>query len=161
MYKTGICYSVIFALSAIGCNGGGSSGAAKLDTHKVMGKVTMNGAPVPGATVTFSPVENGKPPALGLTDTQGSYVLTTYDSGDGAVAGEYKVLVYKSAPSEASSAPTHDATGAGGASAPQHSGPKGAQKDGGSLLPAKYSAASTTTITKSVKDGDNTLDIEL
>lgn len=124
----------------------------------------MNGAPVPGASVSFSPVETGKPPALGISDTQGMYILTTYDSGDGAVEGEYKVMVFKGAPAAAAAAPAHDPTGQmSGGGAPKHSGPagKGQAAAGGSLLPEKYASATTTTITKTVTAGDNVIDIEL
>ncbi|MGN6544923.1 MAG: hypothetical protein ACTHK7_07725 [Aureliella sp.] len=130
-----------------------------MSTNKVTGKVTMGGAPVPGATVTFSPITQGNPPALGVTDTQGVYTLTTYDSGDGAVAGEYKIMVSKSAPSAAPAEPQHDPTGQSVPASPQHSGPRGAAAGPSSLLPEKYSRADTTPISKTVKEGDNTIDV--
>jgi hypothetical protein len=152
---------MFLAIAVIGCSG---SGAARFPTNKVTGKVTMNGSPVPGANISFSPVGTGKPPAFGISDTQGVYVLTTYDSGDGAVEGDYKIMVYKGAPTAQAAAPTHDPTGQTTGGAPKHSGPAGKASSGaggGSLLPEKYSKASTTPITKTVKSGENSIDIEL
>lgn len=149
------------ALLLTGCN----SKEGRVQTHKVSGKVTYNGAPVASATVTFSPQEKGTPAAMGITDSQGVYTLTTYDSGDGAAAGLFKVLVYKLNESAAAapSAPAHDPTGAAGpSSAPTHSGPRGGQqKSSVSLLPEKYMKVDTTTITKNVVGGVNEIDIEL
>jgi len=159
MYKSTAYCLMLLSLGAIGCT---DAGGAKFGTNKVTGKVMMNGAPVPGASVSFSPVKEGTPPALGISDTQGIYILTTYDSGDGAVEGDFKVMVYKGAPASQAAAPAHDPTGRA-SGAPTHSGPAGKSQAaaGGSLLPEKYSQASTTPITKTVKSGDNTIDIEL
>jgi hypothetical protein len=125
----------------------------------------MGGAPVPGATVTFAPLDDSKPAAMGVTDPQGVYSLRTYSPGDGAVAGEYKILVNKSS-GGSSSGPgemSHDPTGEGGGpTAPQqHGGPSGGGGGGGSLLPEKYANIDTTTLMKSVSEGENTIDLEL
>lgn len=160
MARLSLCFLVV-GLLLTGCGSGGD----KVQTNKVKGKVTYNGSPVAGATVTFSPQEKGTPAALGITDAQGVYTLTTYDSGDGAAAGLYKVLVYKVSQAEApaSNAPAHDPTGAGGPSAPPaHSGSKAGQKKAsGSLLPEKYAKVDTTPINKNVVGGDNEINIEL
>lgn len=156
---------VVLCIAIAGCTPGG--GANQKTTYKVTGKVTMGGSPVPGATITFSPLDRTNPPAMGVTDTQGVYVLTTYDAGDGAAQGDYKVLAYKAAPTaNAAPTPTHDPTGASTQSfAPSHGGggKKGSSVsgEGGSLLPAKYVSASTTTLTKTVQASENTIDIEL
>lgn len=147
-----------------GC-GGGAGGANKLTTHKVKGKVSLGGNPVAGATVTFSPKTKGNPPAMGLTDAQGIYILTTYDAGDGAVEGDYKVMVYKAAPKQEAAGSQHDPTGkAGGKSAPpaSHGGGPNAGKAGGSgsLLGDKY-ATQDTPIEKSVKAGEQDIPIDL
>ncbi len=161
MYKSTVGCLILLSVILSGCS---DTGGAKYGTSKVSGKVVMNGAPVPGASVSFSPVKAGMPPALGITDTQGMYILTTYDSGDGAVEGEYKVMIFKGAPASAAAAPAHDPTGqTSGGGAPKHSGPagKGQAAGGGSLLPEKYASAASTPITKTVTSGDNVIDIEL
>jgi hypothetical protein len=60
------------------------------------GQVLLNGKPVAGARVVFhptSPVEMRNPRADALTSEDGSFVLSTYTAGDGAVLGTYKVTV--------------------------------------------------------------------
>lgn len=149
----------IAVLIFAGCGPGGGS----VPTYPVSGKVTFNGAPVAGATVTFSPEGSGIPTAMGITDGQGLYKLTTYTSGDGAAEGSFKVLVYKMSEDDAGSgAPTHDPTGKGRSAAPTHSGPRGAGgKKSSSLLPERYMKVSTTPLTKNVESGSNTIDLEL
>lgn len=146
----------------MGC--GGAGGANKLTTHKVKGKVTLGGNPVAGASVTFSPKTKGVPPAMGLTDAQGIYILTTYDAGDGAVEGTYKVMVYKEAPKAEAATNQHDPTGKSGAKSgpPSHGGGPNAGKAGGSgsLLPEKYSKQDTP-LEKTVKAGEQDIPIEL
>jgi hypothetical protein len=75
----------VFLLTVAGCGGQGKP-------VKFQGVVTLDGKPLPGATVTFAPLEGGRP-AMGRTDTDGSFRLTTFRSDDGALPGEYKVLV--------------------------------------------------------------------
>jgi len=76
-----------------GCGGGGSGN--HLPTTPVTVTVTYNGPPVEGATVTFVD-ETGDHPAYGRTDAQGVAKLTSYEEGDGAVVGPYKVSIAKS-----------------------------------------------------------------
>jgi hypothetical protein len=72
-------------LAAAGCGGQGRP-------VKVEGVVTLDGQPLSGATVTFAPAEGGRP-ASGRTDADGSFRLTTFRSDDGALPGEYKVII--------------------------------------------------------------------
>ena len=56
----------------------------------------FNGAPVAGATVAFSPMDNDGLAAGGTTDASGSYTLTADNSlvlGAGTKPGKYKVTV--------------------------------------------------------------------
>src|SRR5215204_672559 len=69
-----------------------AAGCGQAKTVKVQGVVTLDGKPLPGATVTFSPIQEGRA-ASGRTDTDGSFRLTTYRTDDGALPGEYKVIV--------------------------------------------------------------------
>jgi hypothetical protein len=83
-------------LAGSGCG----SGAAKL--YKVSGKVTLDGAPVSEATVEFEPIDptGGQKTASGRTGSDGTFSLTTNTSGDGAMAGKYKVAIKKLKASE-------------------------------------------------------------
>ncbi len=64
------------------------------ETIPVQGIVTLDGKPVEGATVSFSPKAAGRP-ATGTTDAAGHFSLTTFEPGDGAVPGEHVVTVSK------------------------------------------------------------------
>ena len=56
--------------------------------------------PVAGAQVMFN-VEGGRP-AQGTTDTSGKFTLTSFEAGDGAPPGKYKVTVVKQVKTDAS-----------------------------------------------------------
>jgi len=80
------------AFCALGlCIGCGSDG---LGTAPVSGMVTLDGEPVEGAGVMFSPVKPG-PIAMGTTDTEGRFVLAT-GRLPGAMLGEHQITVSKS-----------------------------------------------------------------
>lgn len=63
-------------------------------TIPVTGSITLSGAPVAGATVTFLAPKDGRS-ASAITDAQGRYALTTFRRGDGALPGDYNVIVMK------------------------------------------------------------------
>lgn len=71
----------------IGC--GGSPGTAP--TVPARGILLHKGEPARDARVIFTP-KTGRP-ATGNTDDQGRFVLSTFVSDDGAVAGEHTVTV--------------------------------------------------------------------
>ena len=57
----------------------------------VTGKVTFRGAPVPEGKIMFYP-ETGRA-AVGTITPDGTYHLTTFDPGDGAVLGRHQVTI--------------------------------------------------------------------
>ena len=61
-------------------------------TARVSGKVTMSGKPLPNIGVTFLPTKKG-PVAIGNTNENGEFTLTTVRRGDGAPIGKHKVTV--------------------------------------------------------------------
>jgi len=63
--------------------------------HPVSGVVKLDGNPVAGATVNLIS-ENGTKSFSGFTDSSGAF--TVGGEKEGAVAGTYKVTVYKSTP---------------------------------------------------------------
>ncbi len=81
---------VFFSLGCAGCN----KGTDHPPVYAVTGAVTYRGAPVAGANVVFRPVGEGRG-AVGETDKDGQFKLTTYDANDGASAGDYIVVVQK------------------------------------------------------------------
>ncbi|NLF72334.1 MAG: hypothetical protein GX575_25140 [Candidatus Anammoximicrobium sp.] len=93
----GLC-SVVLLIGLAGCSGGVKQAA----TGKVSGKVTSEGKPVEAGSVTFVPVTEGasadtgvaSKPGGGSINSDGSYVLTTYVAGDGAIVGRHRVTFF-------------------------------------------------------------------
>jgi hypothetical protein len=84
---------LLLPLAVVGC-----SGVSELPTAKVTGKVVCNGQPVPNVRVYFGPVgvkgklESGKQ-GLGNARDDGTFTVSTYGDGDGAVVGKHDVVV--------------------------------------------------------------------
>ena len=106
----------------------------------------MGNEPLAGATVMFNPVASGGSGAIALTDEQGHYKLTTFDSGDGAVAGEYRVAFVKTIyPKQEGVDPMVAMSG-----------------DPKNVLPVKFADSATSGFTATVVEGpDNTFDFAL
>lgn len=82
----------ILLWTGVGC--GDSRGPVR-----VQGTVTLDGKPVAGASVQFIPDGNTSRPAFAETQADGTYQIMTKDPGDGAMPGDYKVIVTWQAPS--------------------------------------------------------------
>lgn len=81
-------------------------GCGNANLNKVEGVVTLDGSPLAGTLVSFIPVGPDRA-ATGLTDRDGYFRLTTFRSDDGAMPGEYKVIVaYDDNPEERKDANT-------------------------------------------------------
>lgn len=76
---------LILAIAAAGCG--------KRGTVPLSGTVTLDGRPLARATVHFIPQDPEGREALGSTDAEGVFHLSTFKPGDGAYAGKYKVIV--------------------------------------------------------------------
>src|SRR5262249_36190194 len=86
MRTRGVPLVALLGVVLIGCGG----------TTPVRGVVTLEGAPVAGATVLFMPDgQDGSHPASGFTSSDGTFRLTTYKPDDGALPGKYRVVVQK------------------------------------------------------------------
>jgi len=83
----------IVLLTAAGCSG-------KHTPVPVSGAVTLDGEPVSGATVYFYAVGDEKEgrPAQGTTDQAGEFQMSTLGTADGALPGDYKVVIHKYVP---------------------------------------------------------------
>jgi hypothetical protein len=88
-----MCGAALFSIALVagGCN---KLDDGRLRSYPVHGKVTIDGKPVKGVYVTLVPEK--QPPTHGIwpnaiTDDQGEYWISTYDSEDGAPLGEYVV----------------------------------------------------------------------
>lgn len=88
---------IVLACVATFLSGCGGSDLPELCT--VVGKVTKDGQPVVGASVTFAPVDSGRP-SSGRTDAEGNYKLMYNVDTEGAVVGKHKVTVISSTSEE-------------------------------------------------------------
>lgn len=93
---------VLLLTATAGC----SKGFEK-EVAPVTGTVTCDGEPVTDGLVIFTPrvipgedVKNTGKTATGLIKSDGSYVLTTYDTDDGAIIGDHDVRIYKPTPED-------------------------------------------------------------
>jgi hypothetical protein len=73
------------ALAVAGCSGG------KLPTAPVEGKVLYKGKPLEFGAVLFQ--ADAGPPARGTIQADGTFRLSTYGAGDGAVLGVHRVQI--------------------------------------------------------------------
>ena len=85
---TGLVVLLILAalIAAAGCGKG--EGPVPL-----RGTVKLDGRPLQGATVHFIAPDPGGRDALGSTDADGAFRLSTFEPDDGAFPGSYKVIV--------------------------------------------------------------------
>ena len=149
---------VIASLLLAGC-GGGSAG--RLTVYPTTGKISMAGGPLVGAVVTFVSSE-GKPSAIGRTDEQGVYHLTTYEAQDGAAAGNFSVVLALIQPSSSSPASTDESHAAGVNDPLPSNSHSGKGQTGDNVLPEMYTSAASTPFHAEVKSGgDNAFDFEL
>ena len=81
------------AVTLAGCSSNGDKWTkGRPPVHKAAGVVRHQGEPVEGAVVMY---QSGEQTAHGLTDAAGKFILTTFDEGDGAIAGTHKVSIRK------------------------------------------------------------------
>ncbi len=149
-----------FPLMLAGC-GGGAEGENEVPVYPVSGTVTMFGSPLANATVAFAPesTESKLPTAVGTTDQQGHFELTTYEFGDGAAEGKYKVVIAKSS-AASTSATTTNSEGHEVSTVTHGGGAKAASTAG--LVPAQYTNSNDTPFTAEVKSsGDNNFPFEI
>ena len=84
----------VLCLLTVGCGG---DDAWHAETQPVQGEISVNGMPPLGAFVTLHPtgeafdIRESKP--WGVVGADGTYVLRTYEKGDGAPVGEYVATV--------------------------------------------------------------------
>ena len=142
--------SFIVGLGLVCSFGGCSNDPNMPKLGKVHGKVTYNGKPLDGGRVLFTPAagkggETGQS-ASGEIDSSGTYEMTTYNTGDGAILGQHIVTVVAR---EKRDMPKPDAD-----SHIKYELPK-------SLTPPKYATADKSPLRCTVVPEGMTFDIEL
>jgi hypothetical protein len=147
---------VVAATILVGVVGCGTSGP---DTQAVQGTVTIDGAPLEGATVYFSPTGSGGAPAAGQTGSGGVFRLTTVVAGarggGGAVAGDYAVVIQKREMPAVAELSTDD---------PRYGGDRPSTESSKAikeLVPVVYGDAKTSPLQATVKKGVNAFTFEI
>jgi hypothetical protein len=127
-------------------------GRSRPETSPVTGHVTYGGKPVSSGRIVFYP-SHGRS-AMGTIEPDGSYRLTTFDPGDGALLGRHRVTI--------------EATRIVRAPQPKNLGEEsqfnGVAANGLAVLwlvPEKYSRPESTPLTAEVTRGKNTIDFKL
>jgi hypothetical protein len=123
---------------------------------RVTGRVTVGGKPVTSGTIMFHP--DAGPTAVGAIGADGTYTLTTFKRGDGALVGSHRVTI------EATT------VGAGSMVEPKSIDEELAMRQKGKVLvagkvewvvPEKYSRLETTDLKATVESGANTRDFDI
>ena len=152
--------AVVGLLLGGGCGQGGYSGPM----GTVRGTVTLNGQPVPvGCSVSF--VSDDGFTASGQVTAGGAYELSVAGTGKDIPAATYKVCVLPPSDADADAAETssegEDYEKMMDASAESGGKEKEEPAQEKEVIPAKYRATSTSGLSFPVKEGGNTIAIEL
>ncbi len=139
-----IRFTLIVSLFCIyGCSGGDLNDTP--DTAAVSGTVTLDGKPVEGAVIMFSPTKLANPekgkggrPSVATTDSSGGYKLEYGSGTSGAAPGTYSVTI---------------------STATTKTGEDGNDVEVPESIPAKYNEYSE--LSEEVKEGSNTIDFKL
>lgn len=88
-----VALALIALTSLVGCRGE----QWQAETYPASGQITINGEPPAGAVVTLHPIagnvdQRGSSP-WGIVQPDGSFLLSTYEKGDGAPVGDYAITV--------------------------------------------------------------------
>jgi len=134
-----LAFAVAIPALVAGCGGSGGPEMAK-----VSGKVTHQGKPLTKGTISFISVDPSGSNANSVIGPDGSYTLQTTNPNDGAVVGEYRVIVSDIDPNALNT--------------PAPGEPVKKQER---TIPEKYEKPDTSGLTKKVVSGSNTFDIAL
>lgn len=151
--------SIAVVLASItGCGGA----ASRPKTYPVTGKVTYKGKAISGATVSFRKKDAPRT-ATGITKEDGTFVLSTFATNDGALEGEHMVVIFKV---NASTLPASTSQMTPDDYLKKMQNTKSTQPPGAGAgndeLPAKYGKPETSGLTRTVVAGEtNTFDFDL
>ncbi|MCP4782299.1 MAG: hypothetical protein GY903_22085 [Fuerstiella sp.] len=91
MFTLSLALSIVL-LALLGC-GSKQKGPPREATYPIIGVITVDGEPVEQIRVTCHPVGAGTLPTASsaYSTADGGFSIGTYEAGDGAPAGEYKL----------------------------------------------------------------------
>ena len=141
-------------LVAAGLMTSSGCGPKRPPTATVGGRVTYLGKPVPEGRIMFYP-DDGRRPAMGVINSDGSYRLTTFDSKDGALLGRHRVTI--KAVRVVGGMPVNELGGQ-----PGNLSPSAAQLPTLEwIVPEKYSRPDSSPLKAEVKPGENTINFDI
>jgi hypothetical protein len=142
------------------CLFAGCNGSNQHATYPVRGTIKYHGQPLAGASVTFM-ADGAARAAIGKTDANGIFVLTTYKENDGAVPGNHLVTVkkYDSDPPALPTATNGEVDPAG--EAKYIAAMARWQETAKLAVPRKYTDPKTSDLRRDVVAGENSLEIVL
>jgi hypothetical protein len=85
--------TLITLFSLLGIVVAGCSGPKGPELTRITGVVTFEGKPVGPGTVAFLPSDPTGSPASGTIEKNGTFKMSMFNPGDGALPGSYKVAV--------------------------------------------------------------------
>ncbi len=150
MYRGCSLALLLATFTLTGC--GGDADPGRQPVFPVTGTVTMHGAPLGGATVAFAP-QAGQPTAVGKTDAEGKFTLTTYAYGDGAAAGSFRVVISKTIAEPSTAVEDSGDHEADEEAAGIHDAASAEGDAGAEMVPPQYASAEDTPFTVEVKTG--------
>jgi hypothetical protein len=119
----------------------------------------MLGKPLAGAVVTFVPSSNEGAAASAITESDGKYALTTWQAGDGARPGEYRVKVSKQ--EETAVDPSKMVRNVPLEEDQKYVENMKPRPPAKIVVPSKYLDESTSGLSHTVPQGSSTFDIEI
>jgi hypothetical protein len=144
----GAILMLMLTVQASGCGGAAKN---RPPMAKVSGKVLYNGEPLANATVVFQLADQSAPRrSEGLTDSDGSFTLTTYNTNDGAFIGSNVVTVTKQGAGTGQRVMTPADLAAMGGTPPTDD-----------ELPGKFADPKTSGLKFEVESGNNDFEISL
>ena len=156
-HHTHFCLPLLSALAlfSVGC---GQSGPA---VEYVEGVVTLNGSPLKGATVSFSPKGSEGIGAAGRTQSDGSFTLNAQGAkpGAGTKTGDYSVTISKVEMPELVDIGTDDPRY--GTREQERLEQEALNAKPKVIVPEKYNSAETSPFTAKVESGSNTFTFDI
>ena len=89
---TSITLTFLTLVACGGCGGGPAAGPPVGQTVAIQGKISYMGQPLSHGTIQFEPEDSGRE-ANGNIQPDGTFTLTTFRNGDGAIPGTHRVAV--------------------------------------------------------------------
>ncbi len=141
--KRRVYFTALILATMLGCGDGGVSGPA---FAPVSGVVTLDGKPVEGAAIIFSPKKEGTM-SMAISDADGKFVMKSGSGRKGAAVGDHNVTVNLSVSTEAEVKTTDDGLAPAMPNELGSDVPKPKPARVGFIVPERYSKPGALSVT--------------